>query len=229
MSRAVVTETISDKSAVLSMKQVHNYTDRMVDRGHAEYNQGSILVRSKHPMDECLRCGIIEEHHHEIAKRIRNYRDCAVSKLSGRAYNALGEGDAEMDAGTIYANLMRTMNATPGGKNQWKLISVVCFTDANIDGNYLTEREYGFLYQIAPNLQRALETVDGVIADVREELQRKLDEERKRTNCHWRHSKSQHFRCITFVRYVRSVQSRGRSNSGWSFFRWLDYSKMLRR
>lgn len=47
-------------------------------------------MRSKHPIDECLRRGIIEEFHHDIAKRVRNYRGCAVSKLSGRAYNAAG-------------------------------------------------------------------------------------------------------------------------------------------
>jgi hypothetical protein len=34
----------------------------------------------RHPMDECLRRGIIEEQHHEIAKRIRNYRDLRCVK-----------------------------------------------------------------------------------------------------------------------------------------------------
>ena len=38
---AEVTETIADRNAVLSLKQVHNYTDRMVERGYAEYNKGS--------------------------------------------------------------------------------------------------------------------------------------------------------------------------------------------
>jgi hypothetical protein len=170
-----VTETITDRSAVLSYKQVHNYTDRMVERGHAEYNQGSILVKSKHPLDQCLRRGIIEEHHADSGKRIRNYRDCALSKLSGRTYNAAGEGDSEMDAGTIYANVMRTMNATSGGRNQWKLISTICFAEPNINGEYFSEADYGALYRLAPNIQHAFETVDKAVADAREELKRKID------------------------------------------------------
>jgi hypothetical protein len=38
--------------------------------------------------------------------------------MSGRTYNAAGESDPDMDAGTIYANVMRTMNATSSGRNQ---------------------------------------------------------------------------------------------------------------
>ncbi len=152
----------------------------MVERGRAEYNKGSILVRSKHPMDECLRRGIIEDQHHEIAKRVRNYRDCAVSKLSGHRYNATGEGDSEMDAGTIYANLMRTMMATSGGRNQWKLVNIVCFTEADIDGKYLNEQEYSLLFSLAPNIQNALENVEKVIADVRKTLQERIEAEKKR-------------------------------------------------
>jgi hypothetical protein len=45
-------------------------------------------MKSKHPLDQRLRRGISEEEHHEIGKRIRNYRDCALSKLIGRTYNA---------------------------------------------------------------------------------------------------------------------------------------------
>lgn len=174
------TDSEGDKAFQLSLKQVHNYTDALVESGRAEYNKGSILMRSKHPMDECLRRGIIEEQHHESAKRIRNYRDCALSKLSGRAYNAPGEGDPEMDAGTIYANVMREMALTSGGRNQWKLISIVCFSEANIDGGYLSEREYGFLFQMAPNIQHAFEAVDTAISEERDILKRKLEEEKKR-------------------------------------------------
>lgn len=177
---AAGTDCEGDRATQLSLKQVHNYTDAMVQRGHAEYNKGSILVRSKHPMDECLRRGIIEDQHHESAKRIRNYRDCALSKLSGRVYNAPGDGDPEMDAGTIYANVMRHMSATSGGRNQWKLIGIVCFTEPNIDGGYLNEQEYGCLFRLAPNIQHAFETVDTVISEARKELERKLEEERKK-------------------------------------------------
>ena len=170
-----VTETITDMSAVLSLKQVHNYTDLMVERGHAEYNGTGILVKSKHPLDQCLKRGIIEQEHYDSGKRIRNYRDCAVSKLSGRTYHATGEGDSEMDAATIYANIMRAMNSTPGGKRQWQLISIVCFTEPNINGEYLKERDYSFLYQLAPNIQKAFETVDDALMMAREELKGKIE------------------------------------------------------
>ena len=89
-----------DRSHVLSLQAVHGYTDELVERGHAEYNKGSIQVKSQHPLDQCLHCGIIEQEHHDIGKRLRNYRDCMLSKLSGRTYNASGDGDSEMNAAT---------------------------------------------------------------------------------------------------------------------------------
>jgi hypothetical protein len=66
MHTEAVTEQPSDRLAELSLKQVHNYTDSHVERGHAEYNKGSIFVRSQHPLDQCLKRGIIEGEHHEI-------------------------------------------------------------------------------------------------------------------------------------------------------------------
>ncbi len=84
-----VQETLTDRSAVLSLKQVHNYTDRLVERGYAEYNKSSVLVRSKHPLDELLRRSIIEDEHHQAGRRFQSYRDCAVSKTVGRAYNGI--------------------------------------------------------------------------------------------------------------------------------------------
>jgi hypothetical protein len=177
----VVKEVITDRSAFLSLKQLHNYTDPLVARGHAEYNKQSVLVRSKHPMDECLRRDIIEEQHHESAKRIRNYRDCAVSKLSGRTYNATGEGDPEMDAGTVYANVMRMTNGNPTGRRQWQLISIICFSEPNIDGHYgFSEADYDALFKLAPNIRYAFESVDAVFSEARKELRRKIDEEKKR-------------------------------------------------
>ena len=163
---------------MLSLTQVHGYTER-VKRGHAEYNKGSILVRSKHPMDQCLRRGIIEEMHHEIAKRIRNYRDCAISKLSGRAYNAPGDGDSDMDAATVYAHFLREMNKL-GRVKQRTLINVVCFTEPNIDGEYLNEGDYRMLFELAPDVQYALEQADEVIREARGVLGRKIDKERTR-------------------------------------------------
>jgi hypothetical protein len=75
-------------------------------------------TRSWFCLDQCLRRGIIEDEHYEIGKRLRNYWDCAVSKLSGRTYNASGDGDSDMDAVTIYARLMREMNISETGKQK---------------------------------------------------------------------------------------------------------------
>lgn len=175
MISEAVQETIVDYSQVLSLRAVHNYTDAMVERGRAEYNKGSILVRSLHPLDQCLKRGIIEEEHYQIGKRLRNYRDCALSKLSGRTYNATGEGDSEMDAGTIYANVMRSMNGTPGGKNEWKLINIVCFAEPNLDGRYYSEGDYGMLYRLAPNIQAAFEVIDKIIYECREAIKKRIE------------------------------------------------------
>ncbi len=168
-------EVIPEPSQVLGLKVVHNYTDQHVARGRAEYNKGSILVKSKHPLDQCLRRALIEEEHYEIGKRIRNYRDCAVSKLSGRTYNAAGEGDSEMDAGTIYARAVREMHSNVAKRRQWKLVEIVCFAEPNIDGDYLNEADYGALFKLAPNIRYAFECADEVITIVRQALRQKLD------------------------------------------------------
>jgi hypothetical protein len=131
-------------------------------------------VKSQHPLDQCLRRSIIEQEHHDIGKRLRNYRDCALSKLSGRTYNAAGEGDSEMDAATIYPHLMRAMTSSPGRKRSWELVVLVCFSEPNIDGKYLSETEYGMLYRLAPNIQHALEMLDQVIGEARKALKEKL-------------------------------------------------------
>jgi hypothetical protein len=100
-----------------------------------------------------------------------------MSKLSGRTYNATGDGDSEMDAATIYANVMRAVNAASGSREQWKLISIVCFIEPDIDGEYFSEMDYRALYQMAPNIQSAFEAADAAFADARTELRRKLDGE----------------------------------------------------
>jgi hypothetical protein len=43
----------------------------------------------------------------------------------------------------------------------------------------MTEREYGFLFQVAMNIEAAFEGADVVFAVVRKELKRKIDEEKK--------------------------------------------------
>jgi hypothetical protein len=182
-----VSEEFIDRAAVLSPAQVRSYVEpklhgdpvKTARTGQTEYNNGSILVKSKHPLDQCLRRGIIEQQHHDSGKRIQNYRDCALSKLSGRTYNAPGEGDPEMDAGTIYANVMRGMSSTSGGRNHWKLISIICFSDPDINGGYFNEREYGALYQLAPNIQKAFEAADEAFSIARQGLERKIAESKR--------------------------------------------------
>lgn len=179
-TEAVKTEVIADMKAVLSLKQVHNYTDRHVERGHAEYDGTGIKVKSQHPLDQCLKRGIIEQEHHDIGKRLRNYRDCATSKLSGRTYNATGDGDSEMDAATVYAHVLREFNSGDARKKQWKLISIVCFPEPNIDGRYFSEADYGMLYKLAPDIQYALEQVDLIIMEARKVIKQRIEAEKKR-------------------------------------------------
>jgi hypothetical protein len=103
------------------------------------------------------------------AKRIQNYRDCAVSKLSGRTYHATGEGDSDMDAATVYAHFLREMGK-PGRRNQWTLSKLVCFTEPNLNGEYLSEADYTYLFPLAMNVRYALEVADDLIREAREEI-----------------------------------------------------------
>jgi len=48
-------------------------------------------------------------------------------------------------------------------RRQWELVKIVCFTLPDMDGNYLSEADYSFLFGIAPNIQHALESADEVI------------------------------------------------------------------
>src|ERR1017187_2599794 len=172
--QVAVEESSGNVRDQLSLKQVKHYADRHTKSGHAEYNNGSILVKSKHPLDQCLKRGIIEQQHHDSGKRIRNYRDCALSESLGRTYNATGEGDPEMDAATVYAIVMRAMHSASGTRNYWKLISLVCFTEPDINGEYFSERENGFLYELAPNIQRAFEASDDAFIAARDEVKSRI-------------------------------------------------------
>lgn len=84
-----------------------------------------------------------------------------------------------MDAGTVYAQVTRVKSKTSGGQNQWRLISIVCFAEPDIDGNYLNEQEYALLNGLAPNIKHAFEIAYAVFAEVRKELQRKIDDQKK--------------------------------------------------
>lgn len=193
-----VSEEYVDRSVQLSPAQVKAYVEptRRVEvspgkfkdvpvtsarRGLTEYNNGAIIVNRKHPLDECKRRGIIDDEHYDAGRRFQSYRDCALSTSSGRVYNATGEGDPDMDAATIYANVMRYMNENPSRKNQWKLISLVCFAEADLSGDYLNEADYGALYRLAPNIQYAFEIADEAFSTARKTLRQKLDKEKTAT------------------------------------------------
>jgi hypothetical protein len=75
-------------------------------------------------------------------------------------------------------NVMRAMNSTSGGKNHWKLISIVCFPDPDINGEYFSEMDYRMLYQLAPRIQSAFEAADEAFSVAREELKAKIDKSR---------------------------------------------------
>jgi hypothetical protein len=183
-----VSEDLIDTSVHLSPAQVkayveprvHGQTGKTARMGHIEFNNGMILVKSKKPLEECQRRGIIEDQHYEAGRRFQSYRDCALSVTSGRVYNAPGEGDPDMDAGTIYANVLRYMSENESRKNQWKLISIICFAEPNIDGVYLSEADYAALCRLAPNIQYAFEISDEAFTNARKVLRAKLDQEKKK-------------------------------------------------
>lgn len=133
--------------------------------GHAKYNKGSILVVSKHPLDECVKRGILEDFHRDIGKRIKNYRDCFESVRGGRLYNGVGEGDDSVDAGTVYAVFLRRMEPM-----HYRRIKEICFAEPDIDGNYLTQKDYDYLFPLALNYQASFEIADKVIFEARKEV-----------------------------------------------------------
>src|SRR5580698_224627 len=128
-----VTDNITDPSAVLSLAQVKVYAERAVKRGGAEYNNGTILVRSKHPLDQCAKRGIIEDQHYDTGKAFITIRDCAFSQTHGRIYNDTGEGDSGIDAGTLYVNTWRKLTV-----KQRQLINLICFAQPKPDGEYFS-------------------------------------------------------------------------------------------
>jgi len=169
MHTEAVTDTITDPSAIISLQAVKVYADRAVKRGGAEYNNGSILVRSKHPLDQCARRGIIEDQHYDTGKAFITIRDCAFSNTHGRIYNDTGEGDSGIDAATLYTNAWRKMT-----KKQWTLIKLVCFAEPKPTGEYFSEADYAFMYGIAPNIQSAFEALDKAVMEARDDIKRRI-------------------------------------------------------
>jgi hypothetical protein len=159
----------------LAPKQVKAYTEARVQRGDVEYNNGSILAKSRHPLDQCLKRSIIEQEHYDIGNSFRTIRDCAFSRLHGRIYNDTGEGDSGIDAATLYANTWRRMT-----RNQWKLIALICFAEPQPNGEYFSEVDYQYLYRLAPNLQSALEALNKAFVEARKAIKTAIENEKKR-------------------------------------------------
>jgi hypothetical protein len=160
---------ITHKSQVLSLQAVKGYAEKSVKAGRAEYNEGSILTKSKHPIDGLLRRGIIEENHQDSGKRIMTIRDCAFGRTWGRIYNDPGEGDGEIDAMTLYVTTCRIMPKRP-----MQLIELVCFKSPDMDGNYFSSADYSALYGLAPNIQNAFDLLDKRLMDARDLIRSRL-------------------------------------------------------
>lgn len=56
---------------------------------------------------------------------------------------------------------------------QWG-VRIAYLTQSDMDGNYLSESDYNFLFGIAHNIQYALESADEVIREAREKIADKL-------------------------------------------------------
>jgi hypothetical protein len=136
-----------------------------------------------HPLDECLRRGIIAEEHRDSGKRIMTIRDCAFSRTSGRIYDDVGEGDSGIDAMTLFINTERLMKrlGVPGGRARpWVLVRIICFAEADIDGNYFAEADYSALYRLAPNIQNALDELDKAVGEARKAIKERMKKEEER-------------------------------------------------
>jgi hypothetical protein len=179
MISAATEDNITDRSQVLSLQAVKGYADVSVKSGRAEYNAGSILVRSRHPIDELLRRGMIEGHHLDSGKRIMTIRDCAFGRTSGRIYNDLGEGDSGIDAMTLYTVTYRLMKPAAGLKvaSPWHWIEIVCFCQPDMDGAYFSEADYRAIYPLAPNIQNAFDVLDRALSDARDEIKARLQKQ----------------------------------------------------
>jgi hypothetical protein len=180
MISAATEDNITDRSQVLSLQAVKVYAEVSVKAGRAEYNAGSILVRSRHPIDELLRRGMIEGHHLDSGKRIMTIRDCAFGRVSGRIYNDLGEGDSGIDAMTLYTVTYRLMKRTGPVRSvtpPWQWIEIVCFCEPDMDGAYFSEADYRALYPFAPNIQNAFDVLDTALSDAREEIASRISKD----------------------------------------------------
>ncbi|WP_263353367.1 hypothetical protein [Acidicapsa acidisoli] len=148
-----------------------------MNRRLTEYNAGTIHVRSQHPLDQCLRRGIIESHHYDSGKRICTIRDCAFSRSHGRIYNDIGGDDSGIDAMTLYTVTYRLMKRTGPVTRiapPWHWVELVCFTQPDIDGTYFEEVDYRAIYAFGPNIQAAFETLDKALGEARDEIKARL-------------------------------------------------------
>src|SRR6266702_1486898 len=79
-----------------------------------------------------------------------------------------------MEAATVYTHLLREHGLVGHEPRQWGVVKIVCLTQSDMDGNYLSKADYNFLFGIAHNVQHALESADEVIREARERIADKL-------------------------------------------------------
>jgi len=75
-----------------------------------------------------------------------------------------------MDAATVYAHLLLEHGLVGHEPRQWDVVKIVCLTQSDMEGNYLSEADYNFLFGIARNIQHALESADEVIREAGKRL-----------------------------------------------------------
>jgi hypothetical protein len=78
-----------------------------------------------------------------------------------------------MDAATVYTHLLWEHGLVGHEPRQWG-VKIACLTQSDMDGIYLSEADYNFLFGIAHNIQHALESADEVVREAREKIADKL-------------------------------------------------------
>lgn len=165
-----MTETDIDIKQQLSPGQVRGYTEKMLANGALEYNNGSIIMLSKDPLDQCVKRGIIETYHRDAGRQMQIIYEMSVSKTSGRHYNGIGAEAGEVDAASHNKEIRRQLS-----KSDWKRICIITFPKKDMDGrNVFNEADYSVLFAFAPDLQRSFDALEKAIHESREIIMERI-------------------------------------------------------
>jgi hypothetical protein len=138
--------------------------------GRAKYNVGPILVRSRNPIDELLRRGMMEGHHLDSGKRIMTIRNCVFGRMSGRTYNGLRGRGLRHGCSVLHTVTYRLIKSIGPARTvtpSWHLIEIVRFCQPDIDGAYFSDEDYRAIYPFSPNCQNAFGVLDQALPDAR--------------------------------------------------------------